>query len=255
MPFLDWCDMKPLAEIDINCDMAEGTGNEAALMPYISSCNICCGAHAGGEQEITTCIDLALAHGVSLGAHPGFPDRAHFGRKEIHIPDAELRDTLIQQITKVKAEVERREARLTHVKPHGALYNMAAKSRQLSQLITDVIKQIDPSLILYGLANSETQQVARGNISFAAEGFADRHYENGHTLVSRQEGGLVSPDELPVHLEGLILKRKVQARTGLANINIQTLCIHGDGANAIPVAQKVYQLVRGWNIQPKPLVA
>ncbi|MEQ9231485.1 MAG: LamB/YcsF family protein, partial [Cyclobacteriaceae bacterium] len=156
--------------IDLNCDVGEGINNEELLMPFLSSCNIACGMHAGDESTMRRVVDLAASHEVAVGAHPSFKDRENFGRKEMDLELEEITNLVKIQILKLKEICEEKGTSLHHVKPHGALYNQAAKSSEISEAIVRAVEEVDPSLQLYGLADSEMQSACSGRIPFIAEG-------------------------------------------------------------------------------------
>jgi len=230
--------------IDLNCDVAEGIGNEAKLLPYISSCNISCGLHAGDDQTIREVIDLAIKNGVAIGAHPSFDDRTNFGRTEVHLPSPELKELIQSQILKLKAMTESAGGHLHHVKPHGALYNMAAKSAEMSDTIVSVIKEVDTNLILFGLAESITQTTAEGRLTFVLEGFADRKYQSVNQLMPRSEGGLLTNiEDIKVNVFDLIVNNQVATPNGFESLHIESLCVHGDTPNAVNTVKKIHELL------------
>lgn len=231
--------------IDLNCDVAEGTGNEAELLRYISSCNISCGLHAGDDQTIREVIDRAIENDVAIGAHPSFDDRVNFGRMKMHLPEPELKDLVQTQIQKLEEMTETAGAQLHHVKPHGALYNMAAKSAAISEVIVSAIEEIDKRLILFGLAESATKKSAEGRLEFVPEGFADRRYLSVNQLMARSDGGLLTEiEEIKKHVQGLIINHEVVTPNGTEYLHISTLCIHGDSPNAIDSVKAICNLLR-----------
>jgi len=241
--------------IDLNCDVAEGIGNEAELFPFISSCNISCGLHAGDDQTIREVIDLAIENEVAIMAHPSFDDRENFGRAEMHLPEAELKDLIQFQIQKLKEMTELAGAQLHHVKPHGALYNIAAKSAEVSDVIMSAIEEVDPNLILFGLAQSETQRTAEGRLKFVAEGFADRRYQSSQQLMARSDGGLL-PDieEIKNHVLRLVINHEVVTPDCVQPLHIDTLCVHGDSPKAIDSVQVINDLLKNEGFQIKAVV-
>lgn len=211
-------------------------GNEHDLMPFISSANIACGLHAGDQDQMEKTISLCLEHQVAVGAHPSFPDRENFGRTKMHLPAAQLAEIIEEQITLMAGICHRLGARLNHVKPHGALYNMAASDPELAKIIVTEIRKFDSSLILYGLSGSIMAGVAyEAGLKFFHEVFADRTYQADGTLTPRSNSNaLISePDAaadqayhfakgLPVYVEGQPLY-----------LRADTICIHGDGPDAV----------------------
>lgn len=180
-------------KIDLNCDLGESfgpysIGNDRAIMPYISSANVACGMHAGDPTTMRNTILLAIENGVEIGAHPGFADREGFGRKVIHYPDNDLFNLLVYQIGALQKMVEAEKAVLRHVKPHGALYNMAAKDPELADVVARAVKHLDPDLILVGLAGSELVRAGKEQgLKIASEIFADRRYTKEGFLLLFQE--------------------------------------------------------------------
>jgi len=225
--------------IDINCDVGEGLNNEAELMPYISSCSIACGGHAGDEKTIIKTIDLALKHNVKIGAHPSFPDKANFGRKIIDIASAELKQSLENQIHLMKMHVERLGAKLHHVKAHGALYNLAANDVKTAQILIDTIKNTTENVFLYAPYNSMLVDLAKENgLKIKVEAFADRNYNTNLTLVSRKMKNAVLTNKQFVidHLLKMIQQKRVTSIDGVVvKIDAQTFCIHGDNSNVIEI--------------------
>jgi len=238
--------------IDLNCDVAEGIGNEAELLPYISSCNIACGLHAGNDQTIREVIDLAINNDVAIGGHPAYDDRANFGRTEVYLPSFELKDLVKGQILKLKGMAESAGGHLHHIKPHGALYNMAAKSAEISGTIVSAVEEIDTNLILFGLAQSETEAAAKGRLKFVSEGFADRKYQSMNQLTPRSEDGLLTEiEEIKTHVLGLLVDNQVAVESGFESLRIESLCVHGDTPKAVSTVKEIYDLliVKGFEIK------
>lgn len=240
--------------IDLNCDVGEGIGNEGQLLPLISSCNISCGLHAGSDEIIKGVIGLALANNVAIGAHPSFDDRANFGRVEIDLPRNELINLVRDQILKLRDMAEILGGQLHHVKPHGALYNMAAKSSDVSDAIVSVIEEIDDQLILFGMAESETQAVANQRIPFVSEGFADRRYQFRDRLMSRKDGGLITDlEELKEHVKNLVVNERVTTPEGVDSLQISSLCVHGDSPHALDAVHEIRNLLAGEGVEIKAI--
>jgi UPF0271 protein len=218
-------------------------GSDAALMDYVSSVNIACGFHAGDASVIRKTIETALGKGVKIGAHPSFPDLQGFGRREIKMSSSEIFDIVIYQIAAVKGICEAFGARLNHVKPHGALYNMAAKNAEISSAIAEAVKKLDENLIFYGLSGSFLiSEAEKIGLRTASEVFADRTYQPDGTLTPR-----TAPDAL-IHdskqsiaqvLE-MIFDQKVTALSGeKVALKAETICLHGDGKNALEFAKLI----------------
>ena len=229
--------------IDLNCDMGEGCGNDAALMKYISSANIACGFHAGDLDTMRRTVELALTHGVAIGAHPGYRDRENFGRTSASLSRAEVIDIISEQITALKNVCDELGAKLHHVKPHGALYNQAAKDRALAAAVADAVRGASPDLILYGLSGSFLISEAEAlGLSAASEVFADRTYQTDGTLTPRTEPDALINDSQDAVAQALqmIQKQTVTATTGESiSIRADTLCIHGDGEHAVAFAKEI----------------
>jgi UPF0271 protein len=216
--------------VDLNCDLGEGfgvwnKGDDAAIMPFISSANIACGFHAGDPSTMRKTVKLALQHQVKLGAHPGFPDLPGFGRRELACSAEEVYDMVLYQIGALWAIAKSEGGMLHHVKPHGALYNMAAKNERYAEAIVRAIKVFDENLVLYGLAHSELTEAAESNgLRYYHEYFADRRYtEEAASQVMR----LLSGEQ---HLA-----EESEADEGLK----YTVCVHGDGPKALSFLQKL----------------
>ncbi len=225
--------------VDLNCDVGEGLNNEAELMPFISSCSVACGAHAGVVKTIIKTIKLALKHGVKVGAHPSFPDKENFGRKIMNIPSAELQQSLERQINLINTHVQGLGAALHHVKPHGALYNLAANDAETAQIVINAIKNTVESAFLYVPYNSIIEKLAQQNgLNVKVEAFADRNYNTNLTLVSRRlpKSVITNKKLVAAHLVRMILNKEVISIDGIGvKIDAQTFCIHGDNPRAIEV--------------------
>lgn len=230
--------------IDLNCDMGEGIGNEAALLPYISSASIACGYHAGDEATMKATVDLCVAHNVAIGAHPSFPDRANFGRINMTLPPAEIKQLVATQILALDTIAKNAGVCLQHVKPHGALYNMAAKDLEIAAAIAAAIQEINPELILFGLPASCLEIAARSaNIPFVGEGFADRTYQADGSLTPRSQPDAMVENETLALAQALeMVERKlVHTPDGLeVPLEVGTICLHGDGAHALAFAKAIH---------------
>jgi UPF0271 protein len=231
--------------ININCDMGEKIGNDEEIMPYITSANIACGYHAGDENSMRETIRLAKRFGVAVGAHPSWRDVEGFGRREMSPPLEDV-DVLITDQIKALAEIAKVEgAELRHVKPHGALYNQAAKDRALANVIARAVKNFSVDLVLVGLAGSGLIEAGiEVGLTVANEGFPDRNYHPDGTLVSRKESRaiIMSPDEVVKHAMELI-------RNGILfdekRVNVDTLCLHGDHPRAAENAKLLHEKLHG----------
>lgn len=231
--------------IDINCDMGEGYPNDEHLMPYITSANIACGFHAGDLKTMRKTLSLAKEYDVKIGAHISFYDRNNFGRTEMPWESDYLEWAIIIQLELLKAECKRIGTRLHHVKPHGALYNMAAKDYVLAQLIAKTIYEYDKDLILFGLSGSQSFKAANEiGLDFKNEVFADRRYRADKTLVPRQNENAIIKDleEAKSQIISLINENKVLAENGQwIDIQADTICVHGDGANPLRFVKKIWE--------------
>ena len=208
----------------LNCDLGEGIGNDAALMPYIDEANIACGFHAGDAFTMRETVALCIRHGVKMGAHPSYLDRENFGRKEIELSPEEIYLLVKKQIEILNQIVKTAGGMLNHVKPHGALYNTSAKNPGVAKAIAKAVKDIDPSLILFGLKGSLSIEVAQTmGLKTADEAFADRRYESDGSLTPRSQPGACFTEIQDV----LDQVEKIKA---------DTWCIHGDGPYALEFA-------------------
>lgn len=236
--------------IDINCDMGEGfgiyqLGDDEALMPFVSSVNIACGGHAGDPATMRRTVQAALYHGLAVGAHPGLPDRQGFGRRIMAISADEAYELILYQVGALQGFVTAAGGRLRHVKPHGALYNMAARAPDLAQAIAQAVRDLDPHLALYALAGSALFEAARAaGLTAVGEAFADRGYgADGHLLPRSQPGSLLATPEAAVtQLLTLVQQGGVTTASGqwLA-VTAQTVCLHGDGSQALVLAKAFAQ--------------
>lgn len=224
--------------IDLNCDMGEGfgafqMGNDDAIMPFVTSANIACGFHAGDPGIMKRTVKSAIKHGVAIGAHPGLPDIQGFGRRNMAISEEDAYDMVLYQVGALQAFVHAEGGVLHHVKPHGALYNMAAVKASLADAIAEAIYAVSPGLILYGLAESELIAAAdRIGLASAREIFADRAYEPDGTLRPRHLPGALITEPAAAVLQ---VKRLIHSR------GADTLCIHGDGSHALEFVKTLHQ--------------
>src|SRR5688572_22947015 len=234
--------------VDLNCDMGEGTGNDIDIMPFISSANIACGYHAGDEETMNRTIELAMQFGVSIGAHPSFPDMENFGRKEMYLDKHVLYDIIVLQIQVLDTIAESVGISLHHVKPHGALYNMGAKDPAIAAIIARAVKDIDPNLVFYGLSGSHLIDEAKNlGLRTASEIFADRTYQDDGSLTPRsQAGALIETEEHALQQVLQMIKTgTVQAISGKTiAIVAETICIHGDGKHAAVFAKKINEALK-----------
>ena len=239
--------------IDINCDLGEGVGNESVLMPLISSCNIACGGHAGDLETMHDVVVLAKNYHVKIGAHPSFPDKKNFGRLVMNMSSIDLFDALKSQIESLKSIVEAQQLKLHHVKPHGALYNLASVDVEIATVIVNVIKSIDENLILYAPFESVISRIAEEEgLKVMFEGFADRNYNQDLTLVSRIKPNALIHDPIKMfdHVYNMICFGKVTTSNGVeVELIVDTICVHGDGENVEENLQLLIQKLVSKNIK------
>ncbi|HUQ17315.1 MAG TPA: 5-oxoprolinase subunit PxpA [Candidatus Saccharimonadales bacterium] len=232
-----------MASIDLNSDLGEGAGTEADLMPLISSANIACGAHAGDPATMRATIALAMALGVRVGAHPGYRDPEHFGRRALDLPGDLLRADLAGQIGELRAFAEAAGTRLTHVKAHGALYNQGERDERMAELIASAVAAIDPALeVVASPGSAMARAAARAGLPLIREGFIDRAYEPDGTLRSRALPGamVLGPAAAAAQALGFVRDGGVRATDGsFLPLTVDTLCLHGDSAGATRIARAV----------------
>lgn len=229
--------------IDLNCDLGEGIGNDALIMPFISSANIACGYHAGDENTIRKTIELCLDHKVAIGAHPGFNDKSNFGRIPMQLSSEDLYRLVLAQLEIIQNLVDEKGTTLHHVKPHGALYNMATKSRAMSATLAKAVKDFNPKLIFYGLSGSSMIEEAKKiRLATCNEVFADRTYQTDASLTPRSEiNALIEDVDSAIHqvLE-MLEHNRVPTVNGLSiPIVAESICIHGDGRHATLFANEI----------------
>ncbi|MBY0084238.1 LamB/YcsF family protein [Brevibacillus sp. M2.1A] len=237
-----------MKSVDLNCDMGESfgayrIGNDEAILRYVSSANVACGFHAGDPGTMRKTVQMALEAGVAIGAHPGFADLVGFGRRNMEISPEEAYDLVVYQIGALQGFVRAEGGVMHHVKPHGALYNMAATRPALAESIALAIYKVNPELVLYGLAGSElTRAGEKIGLATAHEVFADRTYQQDGTLTPRNQPNAMITDQqqslqqvIRMVRDGLVLTQQG------VDIPIQadTICIHGDGAHALEFAQSI----------------
>ena len=226
-----------MRRIDLNCDLGEGAGHDAELMPLVTSANIACGGHAGDAETMRATVELALRHGVAIGAHPGLEDRRNFGRRELPLAPAGVTALMRRQIRLLEQIVRSCGGRIAHVKPHGALYNMAARDAALARAVVAAVLELDPRLTLIALAGSELTAAARAHgLRVASEAFADRTYQPDGSLTPRSRPGALISDETLAVAQALRLIREgcvCVADGRRVAIAADTICVHGDGPNAV----------------------
>jgi len=251
-----------MKRIDLNCDMGEMPdavfdGTQESLMPSLTSVNIACGGHAGDLRTMKATVEQALRWHLAVGAHPGYADRANFGRLELKLAPGSVADSVFEQVRSLAEVAAGCGASVTHVKPHGALYNQAVKDRVLARAIADGVARWSPDVVLVGLAGSPMLDVFReAGFQAAAEAFADRRYEADGTLRSRKlEDALIrNPAEAGRQALRIAERGTVIACDGSEiAVNAQTICIHGDTPGAPEIARAVAQALRQAGIALRPL--
>jgi len=232
-------------KIDLNCDLGEGMETDEAVMQLITSANIACGFHAGDADVMRTTVKLAKKHSVNIGAHPGWNDRENFGRREMDLPPKDVEALILVQINALAEIAQAEGAALIHVKPHGALYNQAAKDSKLADAIARAVKSFNMELILVGLAGSKLCEAGVNlGLRVAAEGFPDRTYLSDGSLMPRGEKGAVIEDPREVAQNAVRLVRQG---------TVDTLCLHGDNLHALENAKLVRKILFEENIDVQSL--
>jgi 5-oxoprolinase (ATP-hydrolysing) subunit A len=228
-------------EIDLNADLGEGAGTDAAIVPLITSANICCGAHAGDDETIRNTLSLAKSLGVSVGAHPGYPDRVNFGRENIVEPTDELVQELTRQVNHFQQIAKELDVPVRYIKPHGALYNQAASDERFARIVCELANAA--RLPIVGLPESKVESASlMAGTPFYSEGFADRRYNPDGTLVPRSEANAVLTD----------VREVVEQVQWLVNaVRVRTICVHGDtpGAVAFIAAVRDEMLKTGFTLK------
>lgn len=226
--------------IDLNADLGEGAGNDEALMDLVTSANICCGLHAGSPEVSFAALELAGQRGLAVGAHPGYEDRAHFGRQERAVTPSEVWALCTFQIGGLAGLAQAADTAITYVKPHGALYHQVGRDRELAKAVIAACALYDVAVV--GLPGSALESEAQDTIPFVAEGFADRRYQQDGTLVPRTEPNafIHDPDEAVKQVQWLT-----------STMGVRTICIHGDNPDALTFAKVVRKALvdRGFILQ------
>jgi UPF0271 protein len=233
-----------MSRIDLNCDLGEGGGHDAGLMPLITSANIACGIHAGDVETMRSAVKLAQRHGVGIGAHPSLNDRQNFGRKEMRVSPREVYLYVFTQTKLMRIIAQQCDCRVMHVKPHGALYNMAARSAELADAVANAVFDVDSRLVLFGLAGSHLVEAGKTRgLRVASEVFADRTYQADGSLTPRTEAGAIIQDAATAVAQALKMVREGLVRstdgTDVA-IRADTICLHGDGPDPIAFAATLH---------------
>jgi UPF0271 protein len=238
--------------IDINADVGEGIGNDAQIIPLISSCTIACGGHAGNEMSMRKTIRLAKKYGVKIGAHPSFPDKDTFGRELLTMTKSELTESIYSQLVAFYAVVETEEATIHHIKLHGALYNYAAKDGPTAAAVVEAIIATKIRPILYVLHNSVLHRKAENLLPVQFEAFVDRRYNDDGSLVSRNEQNAIIPikESAWQQLKKLVEQQKVTTISGNEiSLIADTYCVHGDHPNSVEILEYIHSQMKTCNFE------
>ncbi len=247
-----------MLRVDLNCDLGESFGNyklglDEEVIKFISSANVACGFHASDPLVMSKTVKIAKDAGVAVGAHPGFPDLVGFGRRNMNVLPAELKAMVQYQIGALKAFCDSNKIKMQHVKPHGAMYNMAAKDEKLAIAIAEGIAEVDDSLILLGLSGSEMLKAAEKiGLKSKKEVFADRAYEEDGTLVARTKpNSMITDENLAIErVLQMIKKGSVKAVTGKEiSIEADSICVHGDSPKALDFVKKIRAALQSEGIE------
>ncbi|SDB42599.1 UPF0271 protein [Flavobacteriaceae bacterium MAR_2010_188] len=234
--------------IDFNADVGEGLNNEALLLPYLDSCSIACGGHAGSLETIREVVTLANHHNVKVGAHPSFPDQANFGRVEMDMSSADLFTSIKEQLRAFLMVLRESRTMINHIKPHGALYNMAVYDERIASVVVEAIKGISTPVKLFAPFNSVISKIATdAGISVKFEGFADRNYNEDLSLVSRKLENSVIENEVEIfeHVDRMFNQGIVKTIGGkMVEIEVDTFCVHGDNKNALNILKSLSKSYR-----------
>jgi UPF0271 protein len=249
--------------IDINCDMGESygnviIGNDAAIFPYITSCNIACGFHGGDPVHMEKTINLALKYGARIGAHPSYPDRENFGRKKMHVPADELKAIIRYQLAALIGMTNALGGKVHYVKPHGALYNTSAESETEALAIVESIQSMDENLAVMGLPTSRLEDAVKAKgMRFIREAFADRRYHRNGRLVSRDIPGSVidDPHVATQQVLSIIMKKEVTSMEGdIIPIDAQSICVHGDHPHTLAVLETIDEACKSHGIRKSAFI-
>lgn len=244
-------------KIDLNCDMGEGCGNDAELLDLVSSANIACGYHAGDAATMRRTAEMAVEKGVAVGAHPGYNDRENFGRTEMFLSPKEVYTLITDQIGAMNETAVAVGTRLNHVKPHGALYNQAARDRELAAAIAEAVATFDKDLILFGLSGTVCiTEAERCGLTAASEVFADRTYRNDGSLTPRTEPDALIDNDSDAVRQALqmVRNRRVTASDGsIVPVRAETICLHGDGPHAVNFAHAIRATLEKKGVTIRPI--
>ena len=246
-----------LVRIDLNADVGEGSPADDALIPLVSSVNIACGAHAGDAATMARTVALAAAHDCAIGAHPGYADPEHFGRRALDLPAAAIHRLVAEQIEALAAYAHAAGMRLTHVKPHGALYNQAAREMDLALAVAQAVHDVDPNLALVGLAGSALLTAGRRfALRVAAEAFVDRRYETDGSLTPRDHPDALidDPEDAARQVLTVLHTGRLMTRTGqMVELTADTFCVHGDSPATLALVRTLRERLAADGIAVQPL--
>ena len=249
-------------EININCDLGESsklhsTENDPLLLEIINSANIACGYHAGNKPTMEKTIEISKKNNVSIGAHPSFNDKENFGRKRLNLPSNEIRKLIVDQINILSKIADDKGMKVTHVKPHGALNNMACEDYDLAKVISESIMQVNKELIFLVPAGSQMEKVGKKlGMKIAAEIFADRNYEDDGNLVSRSKENamIIEPEVAKKHVIKMVESQALNCYSGKQiPCKIDSICVHGDGKSAVSTAKQIKEGLIKSDVTLKPL--
>jgi UPF0271 protein len=244
--------------VDLNADVGEGM-DDAELLPYVTSANVACGMHAGDPVTMDQTVELALSRGVRVGAHPGYPDRENFGRVAIEMAADEIENLVVYQVSALEGFVRSRGSRLTHVKPHGALYHSGAEFPDVARAIAEGVRRVGTELVLVGASGSMLVGAGReAGLPVAEEAFADRRYRSDGTLVPRGRPNalITDPDEAAEQAVQLARDGVVVADdSSRISVRADTICLHGDTPGAAEIARRIHERFRGAGIRIAPVEA
>ena len=243
-------------QIDLNADLGEGCGNDEAILEYVSSINVACAWHAGSADEMLSLVRAARLRGVAIGAHPSFPDRENFGRREMILPLPSVRAGVLYQVGALEGILRAEGGELSHVKPHGAMYNQAARDPELAHCIARAIRDFNPELAVMGLAGSQFIAALRAEgVSAIEEGFADRRYTADGRLTNRNLPGALIEDKADVLAQVLSLVKNgtaIAVDGSTCRVRVETICLHGDGPQALDYARAIRAMLRSEGVEVGP---